>query len=386
VYEITDPVIKEFLDSIERPSTKNCYKTFLSRYLEWSSKTGQQLVEEKKAHPEDGKVEKSLLNFRKWILDSGKSTNYASSAMGAVGGFYHYNRVKLTFTKSESKRVRARERTTQDFHFEKEDFEKMAKYATLKEKYVLFVGKSVGLRGSDFLTFNYGHFRSAKLDSEPPVALGEFITHKESEKAYPFLDSDALQVIKDLLELNKSKPDSERIMEDTEDNLSLILQNLCKKSGFEIEGALIHGKRVRFQCLRKFLSERLSVHTSESQWKQIVGKAIGEGAYISQEQLRVVYSEAMKDITINGNGVKVKKLMELEGSLLDSQNRLTKLENTIDNLENTNKFLRRKLDEVTQKLDKYYEMMIENFKLQPEPEPITEERLLNQDNGIPKKK
>jgi hypothetical protein len=46
----------------------------------------------------------------------------------------------------------------------------------------------------------------------------------------------------------------------------------------------IHEKRVRFHCLRKFLIDRLSAYASESQWKQIVGKAIGEGAHVSQEQ------------------------------------------------------------------------------------------------------
>jgi hypothetical protein len=338
MYEVKDPVIKEFLASIERKSTYNCYKTFLKLYLEWSGKTGQQLLDDKK-NDKDATVEKSLLLFRKWILDSGKSTNYASSSVGAIGGFYSYNRTPLTFIRSESKKLRQRERTTQDYHFEKDDFEKMAKYANLKEKYVLFLGKSTGLRASDFLKLTYGHFRSAKLDSEAPVALGEFVTHKQTEKAFPFLDTDALQIVKDFLEVNKSKLDSELVLDDTEDNLSLMLQKLAKKSGMEIEGVAIHGKRVRFHCMRKFLSERLSAHSSENQWKQIVGKAIGEGAYISQDQLRAVYAKAMKDITINGNGIKVKKLMELENALLESQKRLT-------NIEVTNEVLRKELNNV----------------------------------------
>jgi hypothetical protein len=62
VYEIDDPVIKEFLESFERPSTRNCHKTFLKLYLEWSCKTGQQLVAEKKAD-KDVTVEKSLLHL-----------------------------------------------------------------------------------------------------------------------------------------------------------------------------------------------------------------------------------------------------------------------------------------------------------------------------------
>jgi site-specific recombinase XerD len=51
-----------------------------------------------------------------------------------------------------------------------------------------------------------------------------------------------------------------------------------------------------------------------------------------------------------------------------------------------NQATKKELTDLKKKLDKYYEMVIENFRLQPESEPITEERLLNQDNGIPKKK
>jgi hypothetical protein len=79
VYEITDPVIKEFLDSIERPSTKNCYKTFLSKYLEWSGKTGQQLIEEKKATL---RMEKLKNHYS--ILESGFLTARRAQTMQAL--------------------------------------------------------------------------------------------------------------------------------------------------------------------------------------------------------------------------------------------------------------------------------------------------------------
>jgi hypothetical protein len=119
---------------------------------------------------------------------------------------------------------------------------------------------------------------------------------------------------------------------------------LCEKAGMEIQNGTIHGKRIRFHCLRKFLIDRLSAYASESQWKQIVGKAIDEGAYVSQDQLRAVFGRAMKDLVINGNGIKIKKLTELENALLDSQKRLT-------SVETTNDVLRKELDKVTQKVD-----------------------------------
>jgi hypothetical protein len=235
----------------------------------------------------------------------------------------------------------------------REDLSRMSFAGSLKERYVLLVGKSLGLRAGDFTKLTFGQFRCLKLDSEPPIAFGEIGTGKEKVKAYPFLDADAMPVVKAWLESHKDAKDTDRMVYDSENNLSIILQTLCEKAGMEIENGTIHGKRVRFHCLRKFLIDRLSAYASESQWKQIVGKAIGEGAYVSQEQLRGVFARAMKDLVINGNGVKVKKLAELENALLDSQKRLT-------GVETTNEVLRKELDKVTQKvdfLDKYLNLV-----------------------------
>ena len=83
----------------------------------------------------------------------------------------------------------------------------MALAGNLKERYVLLVGKSVGLRASDFLGFTYGNLRSLKLDGEAPIALGEIATKKERIKAFPFLDSDAIPIVKAMLESNKDEKD-----------------------------------------------------------------------------------------------------------------------------------------------------------------------------------
>jgi hypothetical protein len=211
----------------------------------------------------------------------------------------------------------------------------MALCGNLKERYVLLIGKSVGLRASDFLSFTYGAFRSLKLDSDAPVSIGQTKTLKEHVNAFPFLDGDAIPIIQQILESNKEQEieieekdkdgkvkkvkktinkDSDKVLTDTEENLSVILQNLAKKSGVEP-----HGKRIRFHCLRKFLIDRLSAYASESQWKQIVGKSIEEGAYVTTEQLRSVFGRAMKDIAINGNGGKTKKLIELETELTNTK-------------------------------------------------------------------
>jgi vacuolar-type H+-ATPase catalytic subunit A/Vma1 len=74
--------------------------------------------------------------------------------------------------------------------------------------------------------------------------------------------------------------------------LTRVLQRLVKEAGIETGN-----KVVRFHGLRKFLIDRLSDVMSESKWKQIVGKTISEGAYISAERLREDYERAMKETT-----------------------------------------------------------------------------------------
>jgi hypothetical protein len=241
----------------------------------------------------------------------------------------------LIFRKHESRKLTEKNRVTSDFLFDREDLAKMALCGNLKERYILIVGKSVGLRASDFLKFTYGQFRSLKLESDAPITIGEIGTLKESVKAYPFLDSDAIPIVKQMLESNKDAKDNDKILNDSEDNLSVVLQTLGKKAGFEVdEHGMVDGKRIRFHCLRKFLIDHLSAFASESQWKQIVGKTISEAAYVSTDQLRNVFSRAMPSILINGNGAKTRKLIELEQALLESQRKLTVVETTNELLRN----------------------------------------------------
>ncbi len=346
---LNDPVVDEFLNSQTKAGTFKSYKTVMKQYLEYTQKTGQELLDIKKADT-TFQVENSMLNYRKHILSllgkngKHKSENYAVGSIMTIRGFYSYYRMPLMFRKNDSRKLTAKSRTTTDYLFDKEDLAKMALCGNLKERYVLLVGKSLGLRASDFVSLTYGTFRSLTLENEAPLSLGQINTKKESVKAFPFLDSDAVPIVKAWLDSHKEAKDSDRILDDTEDNLSVVLQTLAKKAGMEIdEHGTVHGKRIRFHCLRKFLIDRLSAYCGESSWKQIVGKAIGEGAYLSTDQLRGVFGRAMKDLLINGNGARTRKLMELEDALVDSQIKIT-------NLETQNEALRNHMEKLEQRL------------------------------------
>lgn len=362
--DLGDKIVDEFLNAQTKKGTFSTYKCQLKQYLQWTGKTGQELIDIKKAD-KDFQVENTFFAYRKYLLSQGKSENYATSSINAIRGFYSYFRVPLQFRKQESRKLTERNRTTTDYLFDKEDLAKMALAGNLKERYILLLGKSIGLRASDFIKLTYGQMRSLKLESEPPIALGEIATQKESVKAYPFLDSDAIPIVKAMLEANKDKKDSDRIIEDNEDNLSVMLQKLAHKAGMPVdldeEGkplGTIHNQRIRMHCLRKYLIDHISAQAGESQWKQIVGKSISEGAYVSQDQLRSVFSRAMPSLLINGGGAKTRKLIELETALksVESENQVSKvridqLQKTIVELSSENKELMQVLKGVAHVLE-----------------------------------
>jgi len=69
---LNDKAVDEFLNSQTKEGTFKTYKTQMKQYLEFTGKTGQQLIDEKKADT-TFQVENSMLAYRKHILSKGKS-------------------------------------------------------------------------------------------------------------------------------------------------------------------------------------------------------------------------------------------------------------------------------------------------------------------------
>ena len=366
-----DPEISDFL-SYQKKSTQHTYTSYFRRLKEFYDVTGKEML----ADPDLWK--KKIFGFKKWLQNKGYSEYYIQSATGAVRGLFNHNGIELKFNRSDRKRLRERSRKTEDYLLDKEDISKMAMVGNLRERYVLLVGKSLGFRASDFVNLTYGKFRGIKLDNGAPVFLGETVTLKERVKAFPYLDTDAVPIIKALLEAGKDKPNTEYIlvtrskkkhntwnrMQPAE--LSYILQSLAKKAKIE------HGsKRVRFHCLRKFLCDRLSSVMSESKWKQIVGKRISEDAYINSESLKEDYSKAMPDICIEVR-TDNDRIEKLEKKVIEQQKQLLTLKEEHDKKEASmnmkNFLLQYDLDTLIRKLGKktVYRILKEQTKYDEE--------------------
>ena len=287
-----DKATHEWLNSY-KANSRYTYQTNWKYFIEFAGMTGDQIKEDRKTD-KDFKWEKKTLEFKRWMIDAKKKAEYtATGAVGAVRSFFAFHRLELQFRRTESVRLTEAKRKYEDYRFSRDDLKKMAEFSDLEEEYVVVVGKSFGLRAGDFLKLTRGDLEPY-IDRPVPISIGEYSTQKESVPAYPFIDSDAQPVIKRMLEKMSRegrKDPSERMLKHKNTiQLTYVLKRVAERAGIK------HGNKViRFHCLRKFLTDRLSSHMSESKWKQIVGKKIDEKAYVSEDSLCTDYKRVMEE-------------------------------------------------------------------------------------------
>jgi hypothetical protein len=289
-----DKATHEWLNSMKK-RTRSTYQSHWRHLVKFTGMTGDQILADRKAD-KDYKWEKKTIEFKRWLIDTKKKAEYtAKSATGAVRSFFAFHRMELKFRRTESTRLTEARRKTEDYRFSRDDLKKIADVAGLEEKYVVVLGKSFGLRAGDFLKLTHGDLEPY-IDRPVPISIGAYSTQKESVKAYPFIDSDAQPIVKLMLEKMKREgrgnPNERMLTHKHGIQLSRILKRVAERAGIK------HGNKiVRFHCLRKFLIDRLSSHMSTEKWKQIVGKKISEGAYVSPDSLREDYRRAMVETT-----------------------------------------------------------------------------------------
>lgn len=292
VRKINDPIANEWLDA-QKPSTKTNYKGIWHKFSEEFVKMSGQEILASRREDKDAFWEKKVLAFKTYLQDQGLASYTTTTAVMAIRGFFSFYRLSLIYRKTESKRLKERTRKTEDYRFSLDDLKKLYDIADLQEKYAITLGKSFGLRAGDFLRVTRGDLEP-HIESEVPISIGEYKTEKESVSAFPFIDSDAKPIVKLILEKMAREGhtgNTERILSYQDAiQLTRVLKRCVQKAGINTGG-----KQVRFHCLRKFLIDRLSSFMSDSKWKQIVGKTISEGAYVSPDSLRADYSRAMTE-------------------------------------------------------------------------------------------
>lgn len=286
-----DKATSEWLNA-QKKSTHTTYKIYWQHFLTYIGMTGDEILVARR-NDKDYAWEKRVLQVKSWAIEKGFSENTAKALTTAARSFFAYHRMPLQFRRGEKTRLHEAKLQSEDYRFSLTDLKKLYDIADLQEKYVVTVGKSFGLRSGDFIRLTRGDLEPY-IEREPPISIGQFATQKESVTAWPFIDSDAQPIIKLVLEKmtreGRTRPSEYMLTYTNKIQVSRVLKRLVHKSGLNVGG-----KQVRFHCLRKFLADHLSSHMSESKWKQILGKTISEGAYVSPDSLREDYARAMSE-------------------------------------------------------------------------------------------
>jgi len=223
----------------------------------------------------------------------GLAPKYISTLCANVKSFFNYHRSPLMLRVCETNVMFGRKKPRYlRYNITLEDITKMNKVANARDRYILLVGKSIGLRSIDFINLTIGQFITNMKEKEPPYSLGEVFTEKRGIIAKPFLDheaKEAVEVYLNELKATKNFDINKPILSIQKGELNKTLQKLAKKAGIETGNTFLN-----FHCLRIFLITRLARVMEENRWKQIVGKMVPESAYVMPFALREDYAKVMQ--------------------------------------------------------------------------------------------
>jgi len=338
----------------------NAFYQFLDQtYLESVPWNGDKVHQDRKASQRSDdetakfKYEDVIVRFANWLhskksvyrhSDSSEFTLADNTVAGyciAVRSFFAYLRMPLVLNRPQ-KRAIAQTRNVRNmpYHLTLADIVAMKRQANTKERYVLLVGKSLGLRIGDFVSLRQGLFEGNLKDHEAPYSLGVLITEKRKQPAYAFLDYEAHQAFldwkqelqalnkwdgKDRFMLSGTRPVSHM----TEQEVNGMLKRLAMKAGLRL-GNL----RLSFHCFRRFLCDHLSTAVGDmNKWKQVVGKQIPESAYISSNNLREAYAKVMQ-YTCEERMIKLGDVADFRQILVEQKRDISYLETQVKELKN----------------------------------------------------
>jgi len=329
----TDPLVSEWLAGYQSDKKRTVNATYFTLYLEYTGSKPQELLEQRDAHLTDGFVEKRVLAFGSWLAtEKSKPESVVYNARSAINGFYGFHRRALQYRHGELKMPVPK---NQDFPLSLAHIQACLHAAKLREKTLISVAESTGLRISDVIELKRGDIEPF-LNDEPPVAFWDpdigVTTIKERVPAFPFLHSTAIKYLREYLATHTSEwlfptENGEHL---SEKEANRLFRDAFKRTGFKTGN-----KRIRFHCLRKFTIGRLQdAGVETNMWKMLVGKKVLEKPYTSN-QLRDAY---------------VKALPKLDPEVLTNNHvRVEGLEDRIQQLEHENADLKNQLNDVIRK-------------------------------------
>ncbi|MFH1328240.1 MAG: site-specific integrase, partial [Candidatus Bathyarchaeota archaeon] len=353
--------VQEFLDSLPSKGTKKVYKYGLNKFLAWSEKTANEVLEERKddltQRPNEDIVtyrnrasnyEKIIEAFYNYLIEKGYKINAAKSVTHGIRQLFRYYHMDVRMRSGSN--VNRIVKTQKSFPLTIEHVGKMYAVADFRERVILSLATDLGLRIGDFLEIKKDDLPDLSL--EAPISF-DVMTDKEDGIAKGFLSQETVELLKKYLETLPE--DNPYLFPSNQKNLKSISKtqvgNLLRDLAQKAEIKIANGKSLSFHCFRKmFLSAAIDSGIGLTAGKILCGKTVdsNDSTYLTTVKLRQHFIQLKKFLAINEQPkIETEKIESLKKAIVKLQEDLTSQKIISENVTEKNLELELRIEELT---------------------------------------
>jgi integrase len=382
--------VKEFLDTINNPSTKKGYRQGIKKFCEYYGKTPEEILNERKEDLTQKQGEnlieyknraarfsKEIEKFHSWMLKNGLSTNSARNLTIGIRQLFRYYQMPVQIRAGS--KVTKTVKTSKSFPLRIEHVRKMFAIADIRERVILSMATDLGLRVGDFISIKKEELPA--LDQETPIPF-DTMTGKEEVVAHGFLSQETVEILKSYLPTLTKKTNpylfpSNGKSHISDEWLNRLLQRLAKKAKIAM-----NGKSLTFHCFRKMLlSASIDSGIGLTAGKKLVGKAIAQSddTYLTTLNLKQKFIQLKKFHTIKPKPqVETETIETLKKAVTKLQEDLTLQQQITNTITEENLKIKRELGRIQPVIDfvntyntvKEQQKLLEFVKAESEIDPL----------------
>ena len=307
---IMQPTVKNFLESIDRKSTKALYKRSMELFQEYTQKPLEEILEQRKKDlmssdiSKRRKLENIVKKFYFWLITEKKVTEQTAFVyVQSLRSIFSYFNIPL-------RKIGIRRTATipKDWIPTIDQLRLLYKIAGLREKLIISLAKDVPVRIGDFLKIKLSDIKPLLTKTRQPYSF--FIrTEKHKIPMKCFLSEETLELLN--IYVKQLSPDQRYLFSIDKDTINWNLKQLVKKAGIDV-GNL----RIRFHMFRKlFISTASSLGINRDIIRLLTGKKVSEDMLPYLEGVDLYYewkkvNEYLKLSVFQSNG-RIQNLEEL---------------------------------------------------------------------------
>jgi integrase len=193
-----DPLIIQWLDNINKSTTKNNYLLGMQVYTEWLKKTPDALIDEAEEEAtvlmRKRKITRYMIGFKKYLHDSTLAPLTQKNYITGVKAFYTFNYIELPKLKSDKAKPLKQNKDIPS----KEDLQDALRICDPLEKAVLLVGASSGLASNEICNLLVSDFKNG-YDPVTGITTLDLRREKVELDFITFLTPEASKAVMDYL-------------------------------------------------------------------------------------------------------------------------------------------------------------------------------------------